>query len=164
MPYKDPSRRRAYGRAWMRRNPDKAREAMRRWRERHPEADRAARRRHYVANAESVKSAVIAYRRANPDVVQTVRRLRRARATQAEGSYTVAEWRSLVTRHGGACAYCDRRGPLTADHRVPLARGGTNYIANILPACRSCNARKRLLTESEFRARLARERGTAREP
>jgi hypothetical protein len=38
-----------------------------------------------------------------------------------------------------------------------LARGGTNYIENILPACRRCNTRKRLLTEEEFRARLAAE-------
>jgi 5-methylcytosine-specific restriction endonuclease McrA len=41
---------------------------------------------------------------------------------------------------------------------VPLARGGTNWIENILPACRVCNARKHLLTEDEFRARLAAER------
>jgi 5-methylcytosine-specific restriction endonuclease McrA len=38
---------------------------------------------------------------------------------------------------------------------VPLARGGTNFIDNILPACRGCNARKHTMTEEEFRARLA---------
>ena len=41
---------------------------------------------------------------------------------------------------------------------VPLARGGSNLIANILPACRSCNRRKRMKTEEEFRALLQRER------
>jgi 5-methylcytosine-specific restriction endonuclease McrA len=34
-------------------------------------------------------------------------------------------------------------------------RGGTNFIDNILPACRGCNARKHTMTEEEFRARLA---------
>jgi 5-methylcytosine-specific restriction endonuclease McrA len=42
-----------------------------------------------------------------------------------------------------------------------LARGGSNAIDNILPACSACNQRKHLLTEAEFRARLARERGDA---
>ena len=44
------------------------------------------------------------------------------------------------------------------DHRTPLERGGTNEIANILPACVRCNLRKHLMTEDEFRARLAAER------
>ena len=55
--------------------------------------------------------------------------------------------------------------PLEQDHRVPLDRGGMNWIENILPACRVCNARKHLMTEDEFRARLATERAAGqREP
>lgn len=46
---------------------------------------------------------------------------------------------------------------LQVDHRIPLALGGTNTIENILPACPRCNARKHLMTEAEFRARLAQE-------
>jgi len=48
--------------------------------------------------------------------------------------------------------------PLQADHRIPLARGGTSTIDNIAPACARCNARKHLMTEDEFRARPASER------
>jgi hypothetical protein len=33
------------------------------------------------------------------------------------------------------------------DHRIPLGRGGSNLIANILPACRRCNRRKHLMGE-----------------
>ncbi|MFI6117466.1 HNH endonuclease [Kitasatospora sp. NPDC051164] len=32
---------------------------------------------------------------------------------------------------------------LTADHRVPLARGGTSEPENVCVLCRSCNSRKR---------------------
>ncbi|HSW95510.1 MAG TPA: HNH endonuclease [Patescibacteria group bacterium] len=60
----------------------------------------------------------------------------------------------LVTTFGGQCAYCARGAPLHADHRIPLARGGSNSIDNIVPACSSCNLRKGTLTEAEFRARL----------
>jgi len=47
---------------------------------------------------------------------------------------------------------------LHADHRTPLARGGSNAIDNILPACAPCNLRKSRMTEPEFRARLAAEK------
>ena len=83
---------------------------------------------------------------------------RRARLLGAGPSFTAAEWTRLVEAHGGRCAYCGKVRPLHADHRVPLERGGKNEIANILPACAPCNLRKHLMTEDEFRARLAAER------
>jgi hypothetical protein len=86
---------------------------------------------------------------------------RRARALGAGPSFTAAEWIALVAAHEQRCAYCGSPGQLHADHRTPLARGGTNSIENLLPACATCNLRKHLLTEDEFRARLAMERGDA---
>ena len=73
-------------------------------------------------------------------------------------SFTAQEWLALVGRHGDRCAYCGSQGPLHADHRIPVARGGSGLIENILPACVSCNLRKHTMTEEEFRARLAAER------
>ena len=72
-------------------------------------------------------------------------------------SFTAAQWTALVEAHRGRCAYCGLLRPLHADHRVPLERGGRGDIANILPACARCNLRKHLMTEDEFRARLAAE-------
>lgn len=158
MPYKDPERRRAYGRAWMKRNLDKAREAMRRWRELNREADRAGRRALYARNREAMLAREIAYRRAHPEVAIAKRHRRRAREVAAGGSFTASEWRELLRLHWHRCAYCGSEGPLHADHRVPLARGGTNFISNILPTCATCNQRKFLSTEEEFRSRLRRER------
>jgi len=76
----------------------------------------------------------------------------------AEGFFTADEWQNLVAEYEHACAYCGTIGTLEQDHCVPLDRGGSNWISNILPACRVCNARKHLMTEEEFRARLATER------
>ena len=73
--------------------------------------------------------------------------------------YTAKEWLELVARYNGRCAYDGAPGPLQPDHRIPLARGGTNDIGNILPACGRCNRRKHLMTDQEFRARLDEERG-----
>ena len=159
--YKDPERGRAYGREWMKRNPDKARDAVKRWRERNPELNRERRRRYrraaYVRNAARMNAQKAAYLASHPEVKRAKDHAYRARKVAAEGAFTGAEWRDLLTRTGNVCAYCGGPGPLEADHRVPLTRGGTNVIENILPACRSCNGRKHKMTEEEFRARLASE-------
>jgi 5-methylcytosine-specific restriction endonuclease McrA len=163
VPYKDSEQRREYAREWIRRNPGKAREAMRRWRERHPSEHAASNRLYYERHKEQLASYFAVYRREHRDVRQAIHARRRARKVGAEGSYTTVEWIELVQRWNRTCAYCGGRGPLEPDHRIPLARGGSNSIENIFPACPRCNQRKALTTEEEFRARLAAER-RAREP
>lgn len=142
----------------MRRNPEKARAGMRRWRAAHPDKHRAANRARYARHKERLNAQIAAYHRAHPEVVRAKRAKHRALRKNAEGFFTAAEWRELVLLYEHACAYCGAIGPLEPDHCVPLARGGVNWIGNILPACRVCNARKHLMTEDEFRARLAAER------
>ena len=155
MPHKDPEARRAYGREWMRKNVEKARQAMRRWRQRHPEQHSAEARAFYARHRDVLIPKMVEYQRTHPEIAHAKRQRRRARALGAEGAYTAAEWRELLERYEGRCAYCGTEAPLEADHRVPLARGGTNVIANILPACAPCNRRKSTLAEPEFRARMA---------
>jgi 5-methylcytosine-specific restriction endonuclease McrA len=167
MAYKDPERQRAYAREWMKRNPEKAREAMRRWRERNPELGRERNRRYKRAaqlrNPAKINAQKAAYHAAHPEYKRAKDHAYRARKIAAGGSFTGAEWRDLVARWGNLCAYDGRAGPLEPDHRLPLSRGGTNFIENILPACRSCNGRKHKMTEEEFRALLAAE-GAAMKP
>jgi 5-methylcytosine-specific restriction endonuclease McrA len=141
----------------MRRNPDKAREAMRRWRKRHPDDHNAEGRAFYARHKERLAPYFAAYIRTHRELRQTIRARRRSRELAAEGNHTKEQWIGLLQQYGYRCAYCGAEGSLEPDHRVPLARGGTNHIENILPACRRCNTRKRLLTEDEFRARLAAE-------
>lgn len=159
MAYKDPERQRAYARDWLKRNPEKAREAMRRWRARNPELRRERNRKYrrvaYRRDPAKAKAQRTAYLAKHPEVKRAADQAYRARRLVAAGAFTGAEWRALVKRWGNVCAYDGEPGPLEADHRIPLSRGGTNYIDNILPACRSCNGKKHTMTEDEFRARLA---------
>jgi 5-methylcytosine-specific restriction endonuclease McrA len=157
MPHKDSERRRAYGREWMRRNAEKARQAMRRWRQRHPAEHAAASRSYYERHKKELATYFATYRREHRDVRQAIDARRRARQLNADGTYGTVEWIEVLQRWNWRCAYCGATGPLQPDHRVPLARGGTNSIQNILPACGRCNRRKYLMTEAEFRARLAAE-------
>lgn len=162
MAYKDPERQRAYAREWLKRNRQKARDAVRRWSKAHPEQRRAAKRLYYARHPERHKAAMVAYYMSHPEVRRAKSNAYRARARQAAGHFTSAEWRGLVESHGGKCAYCLLVAPLEVDHRIPLKRGGTNWIANILPACGPCNRKKGQLTEAEFRARMATERDLLR--
>lgn len=47
-----------------------------------------------------------------------------------------------LARKFGGCAYCGGRDDLQPDHVVPLCRGGSNSITNVVPACAACNADK----------------------
>lgn len=68
----------------------------------------------------------------------------RARKLSAEGSHTPREWLAKLRQFGFACAYCGATNiVLTEDHVVALSKGGSDYISNIVPACRRCNSKKR---------------------
>ena len=56
-------------------------------------------------------------------------------------------------RSSGLCYYCGGRfpaGELTMDHLIPLARGGRSIHANIVPACKECNSKKKYLLPTEW--------------
>lgn len=74
-------------------------------------------------------------------------KLKRRKLVQPNHSFY--EWIELLKKHDNKCYYCKTRmtktpGPKqrTRDHIVPVTKGGTDEIANIVPACRSCNSRK----------------------
>jgi 5-methylcytosine-specific restriction endonuclease McrA len=49
--------------------------------------------------------------------------------------------RLVLERDGYTCHWC--RGPATtADHLVPLARGGASTEENLVAACGDCNSRR----------------------
>lgn len=100
----------------------------------------------------------IEYAKRNPHVGQVSKRNRRA--ASAKGRVSPRDWRRLCRRYGGRCAYCSAKASLTMDHVVPLVRGGSNTIGNILPACRPCNCRKQGRFIMEWR--LGKSRSTER--
>jgi len=76
------------------------------------------------------------------------------------------QWAQLLEAWAG-CAYCGAEGvALQKDCMLPISRGGRYTVANVVPACPSCNAskcntelttwmRRKRLDERTFLTRLA---------
>lgn len=150
------------GRRWRRANPDRVRATQRRFREKDRQHYRELLRNWDRKNREKRRASSAAWREANPERHAHLSAKRRARELAAPGSHTYEEWQTLLAQWDHRCAYCGASGvPLQRDHVVPLAFGGSHDITNILPACRVCNTRKRLMARDEFLALLLRENGRA---
>jgi len=55
------------------------------------------------------------------------------------------QWRTLRARILNAsdiCWICGQPGADSIDHIVPIARGGTDDVSNLAPACLRCNLAK----------------------
>jgi 5-methylcytosine-specific restriction endonuclease McrA len=65
----------------------------------------------------------------------------------------------VFVRDGGTCVYCGTRtGPITCDHVVPVSRGGSSTLDNLVTACLACNLAKATKTPEEWRAHLHQKR------
>jgi len=90
------------------------------------------------------------YAQEHPEIIRTAIAERRARVANAGGHFTVKEFKTLCEAYENKCAYCKRELPLGPDHKIPLSRGGSNNIENIVPACKRCNNTKHTKTFDEF--------------
>ncbi len=59
-------------------------------------------------------------------------------------SFNERDWESTKAHFSHQCAYCGVGGELVIDHAIPINRSslGEHRLGNLVPSCRSCNARK----------------------
>lgn len=149
---------REYNKKWREANPEKvkANNAAARDlydRQNYRETQRRCSARWYQENKERRDQSVKSWRQANPERQAEYQRRRKARKLGANPDLTIEQWEQILEEFDHACAYCQARGvPLEQEHMTPLIRGGRHTAANIVPACRSCNARKGTKTLLEFLA------------
>jgi len=94
-----------------------------------------------------------------PQVTDDELRREKARARDLRAS---GWWKRRVAE--GICHYCRARvgaRALTADHLVPLIRGGRSVRGNMVPSCKSCNNRKRAMLPWEWEEYLKRLAGVS---
>lgn len=137
--------RRVFTREWREKNPEKVKESDKK-------------QHHKISNTPELRAKYTKYERERRherqkndpafhehlmDLAKRGYHKRRARLAGNGGSYTRSEWRRLCDYYEHRCVCCGGKfQSLTVDHVIPLSKGGTNYIQNIQPLCRSCNSRK----------------------
>jgi 5-methylcytosine-specific restriction endonuclease McrA len=104
----------------------------------------------YAANREQKAATSAAWYAANPEKVKAIQQRRRARKANAAGTFTSEQWLARLAYHENKCVYCGSREDLQIEHQIPLARGGTNWSSNLVPACGTCNRSKGTKTPKEF--------------
>lgn len=107
-----------------------------------PEKFREKERRKREKNRERIREQARARYAANPLPFWKREHARRARLKNAPGRCSTEQLTARFAFFGWRCAYCGADNGLTVDHVIPLSCGGSNWPANLRPACRSCNPKK----------------------
>ena len=127
---RNPERKAATGKAWVARNFERKKATTDAWK---------------VANPERYAARMKAWNEANPELIRHYDRVKRAKRDAASGSHTKAQVATLFILQKAKCGNCGtslKRG-YNVDHKMPLARGGTDDITNLECLCPPCNNRKR---------------------
>jgi len=147
----------AFQRAWAVRNREKVSAYMRKYRAADPEKYAARARAFYAKNPAKcsgyskayqkrnrakVAAAGAAYRKAHTEKRREFEARRRARLRGATIiPFTTEQLEQRLSMFGHRCWICGAHGD-EVDHVKPLARGGAHILANLRPACGTCNRRK----------------------
>ena len=142
------------------RNDRTAAERSRRYDERNREKRRLQALERRRNNPGYAYAATKRYYQRHPEAKQHSDAVRYARRKGAGGGHTLDQWQAKKAAYDFLCGYCYLPNlRLYKDHDVPLARGGSDEISNIVPSCLRCNSQKRALTGDEYRERFHGSRG-----
>jgi hypothetical protein len=144
--------RNAAARQYQKDHPEKIRELNKAWRAKNKDRLRVMWRLRQLEHYQEILAYNRAWHKAHPEVARRRVYRRRLNLAKIEGSHTKAEFEEKCVFFKGRCVYCGEKKPLYPDHVVPVSKGGTDYISNIVPACWSCNSSKQAKSEEEFRA------------
>lgn len=115
----------------------------------------------YDNNKEYLRAYHAEYRLLNPHIHKAHSDRRRALKKNAQGFHTSAD--ILVQIHAQTdrkgCLHCWWCGEIIqdcyhVDHRIALARGGSNWPNNLVISCPTCNLSKKAKTPQEWAGRL----------
>lgn len=85
----------------------------------------------------------------NREAIRNIKATRRSRL-EANAVYVISR-KELHKLHNSACIYCGSFDRISMDHVVPIYRGGSHGIGNLVSACLACNSSKKDRTIMEWR-------------
>jgi hypothetical protein len=113
-------------------------------------------KQYYAGHKAESRAYKVEWRKANPHKVRASAARRRKFVKGVPNSYTGEQFEKLLERYKHRCHWCGKKivGSPHADHLIPLAKGGSNEISNIVPSCARCNLQKQAKMPWEFAGRL----------
>lgn len=120
---------------WQKNNYEKKKKINRDWRRKNPEA----RKRWVALNRDKTREYSREFSSKNPELAAKNNALRRAK-TEGSKRYLITK-KEIKKLYGQPCFYCGKESK-HLDHVIPLSRGGTHSIGNLVPACQFCNLSK----------------------
>ena len=130
---------------WAEDNPERRREIRLASRKKHKDARNSHVRQYLKENPDVLakkRSRTTTWKKEHPENHRATENKRRTSKTLAGGFFTPEEWFMLCFAVGFICVCCKKAKPLEADHIVPVSLGGSSWLWNIQPLCKSCNASK----------------------
>lgn len=138
---------RASGDKYRSANPEKAkqwrldnREKLERYLLKNKENIATTRKKYRTDNKEKEKTYSKQWQLDNPEKRRQSESARRARKLN-NGVYKIL-LKELTKLYNSPCIYCGSKEQIQADHVIPIKRGGTHGIGNLVPACSKCNQSK----------------------
>lgn len=128
--------------AWEERNKARRDARKKEWRDSNKERRQQWTRAWLESNVERNRETRRQWRINNPHKKLEYRIARKARKRNAGGHATFEQIQARIDLFGGMCSWCGETPYEHVDHVIALASGGTNWPANLRPACRRCNQRK----------------------
>ena len=137
---------------WARKNPEKKRMALAANRAKNKEQCKATRVKWIAANIDRVKANIAAWHNKNPDVRRIRSHNYRDKKRENGGILTKGLADKLFKLQRGLCPCC--KEPLGKDfhldHKMPIARGGSNTDDNMQLLRKTCNLQKNAKHPIEF--------------
>jgi 5-methylcytosine-specific restriction endonuclease McrA len=131
-------------------------ERNRQWRAENPERRAENRRQEYERNRERAIEETRQWCQEHTEQAKANKRRHRARKRDAAGQHTAADIQVIYASQRGLCWWCscELKDNYHVDHRVPLARGGSDAPENLVLTCPHCNISKGSKLPSEWAGRL----------
>lgn len=134
---------------WRKDNPEKVILNNRQWRHANREYNSLRNFEWRKNNAQKHKDNSKKWAKNNPDKRRANNYLRRSNL-KANGQYAINK-KEIQKLYAQMCIYCGINKATTLDHVIPIKRGGTHSIGNLVPACQSCNSSKNTKTITEWK-------------
>lgn len=139
----------AYHRIWRSQNVDKSTANTKRYRNKnsakHNQYMSLWRAKNYEKNKENVRNWI----KNNPEKKNAQAHRRRAQKLN-NGIFEIRQ-KEISKIYASPCVYCGTLSGITADHIIPLSRGGRHSIGNLTSACSKCNSSKGSKTITEWK-------------